>query len=54
LKKFDSNFFDAKAQYAIKVNIRKLTDGLNLGLDENTINNAIMKLNIFFILKLLI
>ena len=35
LKKFDSNFFDAKAQYAIKVNIRKLTDGLNLGLDEN-------------------
>jgi primosomal protein N'' len=28
LKKFDSNFFDAKAQYAIKVNIRKLTANL--------------------------
>ena len=35
LKKFDSNFFDAKAQYAIKINIRKLVDELNLGLDKN-------------------
>ncbi len=35
LKKFDSNFFDAKAQYAIKINIRKLTDKLSPGLDKD-------------------
>jgi hypothetical protein len=35
LKKFDSNFFDAKAQYAIKINIHKLTDKLSPGLDKD-------------------
>lgn len=42
LRKFDSNFFDAKAQYAIKVDIRKLM--LNFGLDKN---NLVALENIF-------
>lgn len=37
LKKFDSNFFNAKAQYAIKIDIPGLEDKLNFGLDEGDI-----------------
>jgi hypothetical protein len=41
LKKFDSNFFDAKAQYAIKINIRKLTDKLSMNFGVCFINQNV-------------